>query len=105
MQIKVKKMDKRYVGSECFMYCATITLNHSTSLSDRADLARQMREWCWDNYGPSCDYMEYRMLHHDKKPVNPRWAWMYTATTMNFRIMLNDEIDRNWFILRWSNGL
>lgn len=105
MQIKVKKMDKRYIGSECFNYCATVTLTHTTSLSDRADVVRQMREWCWVNYGPSCDYLEYRILHYDKKPVNTRWAWMYTSTTLNFRILLNDDADRNWFLLRWSNGL
>ena len=53
MQHKIKKMSKRNVGG--FHY------NHFVQTSDKKSII-EIRQWCWDQFGPSADFREFERL-------------------------------------------
>ena len=102
MKTKIIKLDKRYNGSDHFVYMATPKWQTTWTNVDTIDNIRQMREWCWNTFGPSCEYSEYAILANNGRDVNERWSWLTSNKFRSDRILIKNEEDRNWFALRWS---
>jgi len=102
MKTKIKKLDKRYTGYQHFNYTATPMWQSNWNSVDLADTQRLMRQWCWETFGPSCEYEEYRILAGHRE-LNERWCWVGGGHKHNSqRILINNEEDKNWFVLRWA---
>ena len=89
----------------------TLKLNHRPdrdrweihfSLTDTARLWNKVWKWCWETFGPSCELSEYTILAVNDKPVNERWCWHSPNSYRGGRILIKNEEDRNWFVLRWG---
>ena len=93
MKIKIQKMDGRHNGNTYFTYMAL--MSHYQK-SENMAIVRDIRQWCWEQFGPSCEYYEYEDIARVGE-VNPRWCWLGSE-----RILIKDEVDRNWFALRWG---
>lgn len=102
MKIKIVKLDKRHTGNKHFKYMVVIGDMYSKKV-DMIDNFRQLREWSWTTFGPSCEYNEYTILSGYDRDVNPRWSWMDKQEFRAARILLNNDEDRNWFALRWCS--
>lgn len=94
MRLTIQKMDKRHKGADRFIYMVEWYDNGKT---ENISLIRDMRQWCWEQFGPSCEYYEYDCIAKGGLYVNPRWCWIASG-----RILLANEEDRNWFAMRWS---
>lgn len=103
MKTKISKLDKRHTGHHHFTYMAVPKWQIGDTNVDKIDNFRQMREWCWTTFGASCEYKEYHILAGNDRDVNPRWAWMDKHEFREPRILLKNEEDRNWFVLRWCS--
>lgn len=86
-------MDGRHNGNSYFTYMA---LMYHYNKSENMARVRDIRQWCWEQFGPSCEYYEYEEIACMGE-VNPKWCWLGSE-----RILIKDEADRNWFALRWG---
>lgn len=93
MKIEIKKLDKRHTGQNCFKYII------KKSYNDIEDF-NAIREWCWDQWGPSCELESYLKLNGTHKSTNGHWAWV--SEYGNRRIYLVDDKDATIFALKWS---
>lgn len=99
---KVKKVDKRHVGTGHFKYF--VSSNSHLKIRVYYDFFT-LREWCWTTFGPSKEIHiwleDYKypldqalILHH-----NPNWAWK--EDDYNKRIYLKDDKALTLFNLRF----
>jgi len=102
MKTKIIKLDKRYNGHEYFSFMATPQNKHVNMNLDTVIHITEMRQWCWETFGPSCELSEYSMLVLHDMPVNPHWCWRNASQFRGPRILLATESDRNWFVIRWG---
>jgi len=70
---------------------------------DRTAKFCEMRQWCWETFGPSCSLNEFmELMIHNKPIVNERWCWTSPYEGTPARILIKSEEDKNWFALRWG---
>jgi hypothetical protein len=81
-----KELDKRYTGDYQFHYCIDFYYK-------QGPLFREVRNWCWDTWGPSCE-LKFIDQHEELK-----WAWI--TDNHRTRIYLCDTAEVNWYKLRW----
>jgi hypothetical protein len=99
--IAIRKTDKRHTGSEQFAYLLEVKSNPG-KFDRAARIAEfdQLRQWCWNTWGASCDREHWiTMKHQDRFPVNPHWCWHTDFD--NYKIYLRTEKEANWFKLKW----
>ena len=82
----VKELDRRYTGGYHFNYCIDF-------LYRQGPLFREIREWCWQTWGPSCE------LKFISQEETPKWAWI--TDNHRTRIYFRDDEEVNWYKLRW----
>lgn len=112
MKTKITKLDRRYSGNEYFKYSlpgpGNEYFNYMAVVKgfsggvNAIDHFRNLRQWCWETFGPSCELSEYTILASNDKPVNERWCWVNETPYRCPRILIKNEEDRNWFVLRWG---
>lgn len=102
MKIKTTLLDKRHTGNRYFSYLAVPLWQPNDTSIDKVDAIRQMRQWCWETFGPSCEYKEYAVLAGNGRAVNQRWCWISESFNNEPRILIKNEEDYTWFVLRWS---
>lgn len=105
MKVNIKKMDKRHTGNQYFNYLATIPRHIRVGLKPRYQHVMdfvELRMWCWENFGASCEYSEYALLTDDNIDCNPRWCWMTNGHHIDSRILILNQADVNWLTLRWA---
>ena len=101
MKYKLTTLRKNHIGRYYFDYMIepVLDINH---IIHTAEMFMEMRKWCWESFGPSCDYSEYAIAVGNKNfDVNDKWAWLQGIPTRKSRILLNEEA-KNWFVLRWT---
>ena len=105
MKITVKKTDKRYTGSDIFGY--VVDINNSSfpviynkfSKGQKLKKFQDVRNWCIETWGMSCEREHYLHLLTDEVAVNTHWCWhteFYDA-----KIYLRTDKEANWFKLKW----
>lgn len=95
MKLRIKKTDGRHVGNAIFRYM--VLFAYKSNEAARYKEISDIRQWCWEQFGPSCEYHEYVKIVEGGLEVNNKWCWLDSS-----RILLISEKERNWFLLRWS---
>ncbi len=113
-----------FKGNDIFTWmCTTIIQPQYERFSPRplaqTDLAKiikfnQLRDWCWDTWGQSCDLKDYDRIHklshyvslaqyndntHDT--LNEHWCWSNEEDHRQKRIYLAGDEERTWLETRW----
>jgi len=91
MAINIQKLDARHNGHWYFTHRVEISGNWD----QRREQFVQMREWCWENFGPG---VERDLVDH--KPET-KWAWHVHDRPTGFYIYLKDEL-LTYFSLKWK---
>jgi len=87
--MKKRKLDKRHSGYGEYTYYVDFLYKENQEFYD-------MRNWCWDTWGPSC---ELDMIKNVS--TKGEWAWIYDKWRK--RILLKSEKEYNWFCLKWGD--
>ena len=76
----------------------------------------QLRDWCWDTWGPSCDLKDYDRVHelhnyvslaqyndstYTYNALNEHWCWSNEEDHRQKRIYLAGDEERTWLETRW----
>ena len=81
-----------------------ITLNYrlKSDVTSRKVKFNEMREWCWENWGPSKEMMEFDHtdLFDGVHSSNSHWCWLNDAHGRR-RIYLRTDHEAELFTLRW----
>lgn len=86
--MKIIKLDKRYAGADYFKYGVPFYRNNK-------DKFIEIREWCWQTFGPSCELEHYHFYTEPKV-----WAW--EVSQWNTRIYFKTDKELNWFRLKYG---
>lgn len=86
--MKLIRLDKRYAGHDYFTHCVNFTRHEKLKFVE-------VREWCWTNFGASCELEHYHLYTEPKV-----WAW--EVSQYNTRIYLKTDREINWYTLKWS---
>lgn len=103
--IEIKKLDGRYTGSRDFQYLAKPTTFMRGPLTGlyqtnkvRYETFQDLRIWCWNTWGPSCEYRFWSSLPDDKK--NKHWAW--DTENHKMRIYIASDKEAAWMRIKWE---
>ena len=94
MALKLETLDGRHSGNYYFKYRVWV---HGT---DRVRDFIQIRNWCWEVWGPSCERDDHILSYNNSTVVNnPHWAWhVYERSRY---IYLIDDQALAFFKLKW----
>ena len=111
LDITFYRLDGRWKGNDIFTWmCTTIVKPQYERFSPRplaqSDLAKiikfnQLRDWCWDTWGPSCDLKDYDFIHENGGNLNEHWCWSNEEDQKQKRIYLASDAERTWLETRW----
>lgn len=92
----IKKLDRRNNGHENFKYYAKFS-------SVVRNNFHEVREWCWDTWGPSKELSEWL---HDTNLIIPVYCqndhWTWQNDNYCCRIYLRGDPEMVFFKLRWE---
>jgi hypothetical protein len=100
---RAKKLDKRYNGGGTFKYMVDLhksTVPNHNHYSSQIRLHRiqefvDIRIWCWETWGPSCEIASYIPLDRD-------YVWSWEQEHGHMRLYLKTDKELAWFQLKWS---
>jgi hypothetical protein len=105
MKITVRKTDKRYTGSDVFGYVVDIKntsfaiIHTKLNKSQKIKQFQEVRDWCIQTWGMSCEREHYLQMTADDFPTNEHWCWH--TEFYDTKIYLCTEKEANWFKLKW----
>ena len=105
MKITVKKTDKRYTGSDVFGYVVDVrstpfpVIHNKLNKSQKVSQFHQVRDWCIQTWGMSCEREHYLQMLNDEFDVNTHWCWH--TEFYDTKIYLRSDKEANWFKLKW----
>jgi hypothetical protein len=96
---KVTKLDRRYTGHEQYAYMAEPYFDRYVvgSRMQKAQLFDQMRQWCWNQWGPGTELHLARFL--DKSDP---WGWETEHSKL--RIYLKTDNELALFAVAFAGG-
>jgi len=68
----------------------------TTFIRNNIEKFLEVREWCWEQWGPSC---EYEFVY--KKQFKPVWCWI-SDHHGRYRILLETDKETAWYVLKWT---
>lgn len=97
---KLSRLDGRFAGSEVFKYRLKITGYRS----DRISRFIELRTWCWESWGPSCERDLFLDHYYDnnKTLFNKYWAWQSNDPNDCFYIYFIDDGAAGYYKLKWT---
>lgn len=104
MKLTIKKTDKRHTGSSEWRWLVIIERRPTVGFGNAAltqksiDL-NEIREWCWQTYGPSCELEFWLRIPEGSQSRNEHWCWHTNFD--NYKIYLRTDKEANWFKLKW----
>lgn len=93
---RVTRLDKRYNGHTKFKYSITPT---AVPLLEQRQEFQELREWLWENYGPSME-LEWSMSLARISQTEPRWAW--DTEHHNRRLYIRGDEELTFLELKFS---
>lgn len=106
MKYKVIKTDRRHTANHIFHYYAEPIYDLPSGRDDRIRAFKELREWCWSMFGPSCerDFVELRPVPvgeagQCKMQSVERWCWY--SEHNNLRIYFRGEEEFTFFNLKY----
>ncbi len=109
MYYKINKLNKRFTWYQHFSHRVEFARHYSDrQLHERINNFIMLRQWCWDNFGPSVETMYWEQLKvtDQAELANDKWAW-YVNTHDGYRTFLYfaDETALSFFKLNWPLAL
>jgi hypothetical protein len=105
IKYKGTKLDGRYTGYPWFSHYVTVTQPRGITYNQTSiKLFNEIRNWCWETWGPSCELYDYDYLRRsadkasEDKDVNPYWSWFVKN---NVRRIYLTQKGKVWFDLSW----
>lgn len=106
VRLKIQKLDHRHKGFGKFSHRVEVD-GHVLDLFTKF---KEIRDWCWTNWNPSCEremYLDMIAQTVLKSPstralLPQHWAWHYDADSRDCYIYLVSEADLNMFMLKWN---
>lgn len=94
--MKLKKLDRRMNGYGDFKYGVDLWTVDSKEFME-------VRQWCWETFGPSCELDIWEYLDRPGDSRNPSWAWDRGTYNKNFRciVYLATDVEASHFTLKW----
>lgn len=89
--MKLFSLDSRYRAFPVFKHAAKCEYNEPA-------LFLEIREWCWQQWGPSCEQSLVTFRNSKSLPV-----WLWDTNHGNLRILLLSDKEYQWFLLRWGD--
>lgn len=89
--MKPFELDKRYTGYRIFVYGIDF---------DRHAEFFNIREWCWQSFGPGCELEYYYIYSRLPGKENVTWAW--SKNDYRSRIYLQSDKELQWYLLKWA---
>jgi hypothetical protein len=106
MKLTIKKTDKRYTGSDTFGYVVDIRNDNAFPVihskfrkSQKIVKFQEVRDWCIQTWGMSCEREHYLQLSADEFNTNTHWCWH--TEYYDTKIYLRTDKEANWFKLKW----
>lgn len=96
MTLSLEKLDGRHKGLNRLKYRILI---HGTT-TDRFQTFLQIRQWCWDTWGPSCEREIFLPLANNN-PGSNDWAWHFEEKFQACYIYLSGSKQLELFSLKW----
>ncbi len=102
MKYTIKKLDRRYSGSHFAQYRVHIDdCVDYRYYADKVNLFRDMRDWCTNTWGHSCEARYHEYLGRSGHPVNPHWAWSNPGKYNLFYFFLAGDAELALFQLKF----
>jgi hypothetical protein len=89
MILKLKKVDRRMTGYGQFTHIIEFDKKSSLKFAE-------IREWCWEQWGPSREYELWSVT--DPTEQNTNYCWI--SDQWRFRLYLNAQAAA-WLSLKW----
>lgn len=104
MKVTIKRTDKRHTGNLFWQYVVIIDRRPTTvfgkpSMIQRTQDLNEIRNWCWETYGSSCELERWLDIPDESVGKNEHWCWHTNFD--NWKIYLRTEKEANWFKLKW----
>jgi len=96
MNYKIVKLDHRYAGNDNFDYRIEFPRG-----SWRFSNYSAMRDWLWENYGPSSERELYDLIY-DRTLAMPKWAWHYNTKDNKPLLYVFDDATLAHLQLKWT---
>ena len=94
MQLQLERLDGRHNASRVYTHRVWIR----GSGAERKKMYIQLREWCWETFGPGCE----RDLIWYNDSSSYRWAFHFDQKSEAPYIYLKEEV-LTAFMLKWVN--
>ena len=91
-RLQISRLDGRYNGHGYFKYFVTTVSHPQLAYGYRSWVKLDhitLREWCWQQWGPSCEWDMYRIMQYHELH-NTDWCW--DADDYKLRILLADDM-------------
>lgn len=90
---KLQKLDRRHSGNDRFAYRIEFYPNQTK-------LFNQVREWCWDNWGSSCELdLAYDDGWISKKEI--KWCWRFDESPRAIFLYFKSDVEASVYSLKW----
>jgi hypothetical protein len=100
--MKIEVLDKRHAGHSVFTHRVKIEAEDSSVYAARERRFIEIRNWCWENFGPGC---ERDLAHYSSAGGTPAYNWGWhidAANSSKLYIYLKGEA-MTLFSLKWCN--
>lgn len=111
MNLKTQKLGKSFKAHDFFKYRVQVsfTITHpwpnagqtyyNSRLQCYLDFVK-MRNWCWEQWGPSCEDHVY-VWATSQHPVNLHWAWRNNDLDQKCYLYFRGDEELTFFNLSW----
>ena len=96
MKLSLEKLDGRHKGLNRLKYRVFVTGDKTTKFQNFC----QVRQWCWETWGPSCEREIFLSLGQDNIG-SIDWAWHYDEKFNYCYIYLAGPKQLELFTLKW----
>jgi len=96
MKLSLEKLDGRHKGLNRLKYRVLVNGAKPTKFQDFC----QVRQWCWETWGPSCEREIFLSLGQDNVG-SVEWAWHYDEKFNYCYIYLAGPKQLELFTLKW----
>lgn len=101
MRLSHRLLKPRDKGFQTFEYVASIEYSTGETSSNLIEKYLEIRNWCWETFGPSCERDYYISLKRKNMEVNEHWAWHTDHFGMS--IYFVSDAGLGWMLLKFQD--
>lgn len=93
---QVRPMDRRFIGTGEWAWIVDVhgDISGPRNISHRLIIFNQIRGWCWNTWGPSCERDLYLSIlkNSSNRDLNPHWAWNTEFNHLSLYLKTDQEL-------------